>query len=81
MSNLPERINVMKVISYDVQQVVNEMSDPANGWVNGLTNTIPEPHEVTTEMILEYIEGWIEQDFPADRIKDLIIQDQDGEEL
>jgi hypothetical protein len=80
-TKLPERINVMKVISYDVQQVVNEMSDPANGWVNGLTNTIPEPHEITTEMIMEYIEGWIEQDFPADRLKDLIIQDQDGEEL
>lgn len=70
MSNLPERINVMKVISYDVQDIVER-----------LTENDETLRTVTLEEVMEQIEAWVQDDFPADRIKDLIIQDQDGEEL
>lgn len=78
---LPRNINVMRVVSYDVEQIATEMCDPANGWINGLTGATPTRQELTTEMMLEYIEGWIEEDFPNTRIKDLIIQDENGTEL
>jgi predicted transcriptional regulator len=70
MSNLPERINVMKVISYDVQDIVER-----------LTENDETLRTVTLEEVMQQVEAWVEEDFPADRIKDLIIQDQDGEEL
>ena len=70
MSELPKRINVMKVISYDVQDIVER-----------LTENDETLRTVTLEEVMQQVEAWVEEDFPADRIKDLIIQDQDGEEL
>jgi hypothetical protein len=32
-------------------------------------------------MMLEYIEGWIEEDFPNIPKKELIIQDEEGDQL
>ena len=69
-TKLPERINVMKVISYDVQDIVER-----------LTENDETLRTVTLEEVMQQVEAWVEEDFPADRIKDLIIQDQDGEEL
>jgi hypothetical protein len=60
----------MKVISYDVQDIVER-----------LTENDETLRTVTLEEVMEQIEAWVQDDFPADRIKDLIIQDQDGEEL
>lgn len=80
-NTLPERINVMRVVTYDTHEIIKEMCDPNNGWINGLTNETPRPHEITTEMMLEYIEGWIDEDFPNTAKKELIIQDENGEEL
>jgi hypothetical protein len=69
-NKLPERINVMKVISYDVQDIVER-----------LTENDETLRTVTLEEVMQQVEAWVEEDFPADRIKDLIIQNQDGEEL
>jgi hypothetical protein len=80
-NTLPERINVMRVVSYDTEQIATEMCDPANGWTNGLTGATPTREELTTEMMLEYIEGWIEEDFPNIPKKELIIQDEEGDQL
>jgi predicted transcriptional regulator len=70
MSKLPERINVMRVISYDVQDIVER-----------LTENDETLRTVTLEEVMQQVESWVEEDFPADRIKDLIIQDQDGNEV
>ena len=67
---LPERINVMKVISYDVQDIVRT-----------LTENDDTPREVSLEEVMEQVEAWVQEDFPAERLKDLIIQDENGEEL
>ena len=69
-TKLPERINVMKVISYDVQDIVER-----------LTESDETLRTVTLEEVMQQVEAWVEEDFPADRIKDLIIQDQDGNEV
>lgn len=80
-NTLPERINVMRVVTYDTDAIAQEMCNPANGWINGLTGATPTRQELTTEMMLEYIEGWIEEDFPNTSKRDLIIQDENGTEL
>jgi predicted transcriptional regulator len=70
MSELPKRINVMRVVSYDVQDIVER-----------LTENDETLRTVTLEEVMEQVEAWVQEDFPADRIKDLIIQDENGEEL
>jgi hypothetical protein len=72
MAKLPERINVMKVISYDVQNIMESIV---------AMNSDRDFDDITLEEVMEQVEAWVQEDFPADRIKDLIIQDQDGEEL
>lgn len=79
--SLPEKVNVMHLVTYDTEKIISEMCDPNNGWINGLTNATPTPNEITNEMIMEYIEGWIEEDFPKISKTDLIIQDENGEEV
>ena len=64
---LPERINVIKTISYDVERVVNDLKDMGH------------EGEITVETILDYIEDWVEADFGADN--NLIFQDENGGEL
>jgi hypothetical protein len=71
-NELPERINVMKVISYDVQNITESII---------AMNTDRDFDSITLEEVMEQVEAWVQDDFPADRIKDLIIQDENGEEL
>lgn len=71
-TKLPERINVMKVISYDVQNIMESIV---------AMDSDRDFDSITLEEVMEQVEAWVQDDFPADRIKDLIIQDQDGEEL
>jgi len=71
-TKLPERINVMKVISYDVQNIMESIV---------AMDSDRDFDSITLEEVMEQVEAWVQEDFPADRIKDLIIQDQDGEEL
>ena len=69
--SLPERINVMRVITYDVQQVCDNirLHTPVD--------------EITLEEILDWIDPWVEEDFGGvdNWRKDLIYQDENGEEL
>lgn len=67
---LPKRINVMKVISYDVQDIVER-----------LTENDETLREVELDEVVEQIRAWVEEDFPSERINDLIFQTEDGEDL
>lgn len=72
MERLPERINAMKVISYDVQQIVEDVC-------NAYSIT---KEEVTLEMVMEYVEELVAEDFAyQDYTGDVILQDENGEEL
>lgn len=69
MSNeLPERINVMRVISYEVDKIVNDLKD------------MEHEGEITLEDILEVINDYVIEDFGTS-YKNLIFQDENGEEL
>ena len=70
MSTLPKTINAMKVISYDVQQIVENIHD----W-----QSTPF-EEITLDMVMDWIEDSTEEDFVEISIK-TIYQDDSGESL
>jgi hypothetical protein len=67
MNKLPKRINVTKVVSYDVDKIVRDIKD------------MGRDEEITLESILDYIEGWVQEDFGTEH--ELIFADENGEEL
>ena len=74
VKNLPERINVMKVLTYDFQKISDDMFE-----ATGL-------RPITAAEAVDWIEDWVREDFgcghghePA--LRDLIFQDENGEEL
>ena len=64
--SLPERINVIKVITYDVESIRRDAHNA------GL------PLD-TVDDVLEFIEEWVEEDFGS--LSGLIFQDENGNEL
>jgi hypothetical protein len=67
MSNLPERINVIKTITYDIPSLVNDLKEMGH------------EGDITVENILDYIEDWVEEDFS--NLTNLVYQDENGENL
>ena len=77
MSELPERINVMKVITYDVAKIVDDIIESGNDI---------KKETITLWDIMHHIEAWIEDDFGCGHgheadTSDLIFQDENGEDL
>ena len=68
LQKLPERINAMKVSSYDVQEIVGYISD-------GLEKPV---EEITLEDVLEWIEDDVNMDIAGSNV---IFQDENGGEL
>jgi len=68
--SLPERINVMRVMSYDVQQIIDDI----------IAANFVQPDEITIEDCLDWIEDWVADDFHYET-SNLIYQDENGEEL
>jgi len=66
---LPERINVMRVVSYDVQQLVDDIYNFRE----------MDTDEITIEDCLDWIQDWVREDFGT--LDGLIYQDENGEEL
>lgn len=64
--SLPSRINVIKVITYDVEPI---RRDAHNAGM---------PLD-TVDDVLEFIEAWVEDDFGS--LSGLIFQDENGNEL
>jgi len=71
VSELPERINVMKVISFDVAEVVKLI----------VSENPDRTQEVTIEDVMERVEGWAQEDFGVENARFLVYQDENGEEL
>lgn len=63
---MPKRINVIKVITYDVESIVRDVHN------EGL-------HLDTVDDVLEFIEEWVEDDFGS--LTGLVFQDENGAEL
>jgi len=70
---MPERINVTKVLTYDCQQIVSDLV------AQGMENP-------TFEDVLGMIEEWVKDDFSCGygheaSLRDLIFTDENGEEI
>ena len=71
MKTLPKRINAMKVISYDVQQLVETL----------MAENEIEANEVTLEMVMDRVEDWASEDINESRDDRIIYQDEEGNDL
>ena len=72
MTDLPERINVIRTVTYDVSALVDnlqEMNDDPN-------------YQPDLEDIMSYIEDWVYEDMSAPLSRhDVVYQDENGNEL
>ena len=68
MNTLPERINVMKVVTYHVPSIIQDMNLNNLEWI---------PQDV--DDVLEFIEDWVAEDFGG--LSGLVFQDENGNEL
>ena len=69
METLPERINVIRAITYDVAKVVEDLKEME-----------VEPIDIDT--VINYITEWVEEDMRAPLSRhDIVYQDEDGNEL
>lgn len=67
MTDMPERINVIKTVTYNVGQLRREVSDDFGIELN------------TVDDVMEYIEDWVHEDFGS--LSGLVFQDENGTEL
>ena len=68
MNDLPERINVIKTVTYDVPSILDDIKKMG---VDFEINTVDD--------VMEFIEDWVAEDFGS--LDNLIFQDENGEEL
>ena len=64
---MPKRINVMKVVTYDVEAIRRDMHNDMGIDLD------------TVDDVLEFIEEWVAEDFGG--LSGLVFQDENGEEL
>ena len=74
VKNLPERINVIKVVTYDFQKISDDMLE-----ATGL-------RPIHVAEAVDWIEPWVIEDFGCGYghqpvLRDLIFQDENGEDL
>ena len=66
--SLPERINVIKTVTYDVPAILDDIKKMGMDF------------EITTvDDVMEFIEDWVAEDFGS--LDNLVFQDENGEEL
>lgn len=77
-NEMPQYINVMKVHSYDVGQIVDEIKE-ARKWET-------TQNEITIDDVMEYVQNLAKDDFSCGwgheaNVRDLIFQDENGNDL
>jgi hypothetical protein len=63
---LPERINAIKTVTYDVPAIVESLEQMGM-------------EDIDLDVVMEYIQEWVFEDFGGD--SGIIFQDENGEEL
>ena len=64
--SLPERINAIKTITYDVPAIVESLEGMGM-------------EDIDFDVVMEYIQEWVFEDFGGD--SGIVYQDENGEEL
>jgi len=84
MSDLPERINVMRVVTYDVASVIEQLQAERDSEVvydRHMPHRLSADEPFTIDDVLERVEGYIADDFLGINPNDLIVQDENGNDL
>ena len=90
MSAMPQRVNVMRTITYDVSKIVEQIqADRGSEVIYDKSGARPlaSPAPITIEEVLERIEEYVKDDFSCgwghefDDLGELTFQDEDGNEL
>ena len=69
MNDLPERINVIRTVSYYVPDIVASLEDLGE-------------EDLSVDRVLDYISDWVEEDLTAALSRhDVVYQDENGNEL
>lgn len=69
MEALPERINVIRSITYDVPSLVDSLKEMGE-------------EDINIDRVMEYIEDWVAEDMAAPLSRhELTYQDENGQEL
>jgi hypothetical protein len=69
METLPERINVIRTVSYDVPKIVGDLQEM-------------NMEDIDLDVILEYIQEWVVEDLTAPLSRhNIVYQDENGNEL
>jgi hypothetical protein len=63
---MPERINAIKTVTYDVPAIVESLEQMGM-------------EDIDFDVVMEYIQEWVFEDFGGD--SGIIFQDENGEEL
>lgn len=83
--SLPERVNVMRVISYDVATIVEQIKADRDSEViydKDGSRRLSADEPITIEEVVDRIENYCYDDFAGEvRLADLIFQDENGTEL
>ena len=69
---LPERINVMRVVTYNVREIIDSLCELDSSYT---------PDQITLTEICDYIQSWVDDDFSRYDTSDLIWQDENGEDI
>ena len=84
MSDLPERVNVMKIVSYDVAGIVQQLQDERDSEIiydKDGSHRLSAYEPFTIEQIIDRVESYVEDDFAGMRLSELVFQDEDGNDL
>lgn len=82
---LPQRINVMRVLTYDVARIVEQINADRDSEIiydKDGSRSLSADEPITIEDVLDRIELYILDDFSGEpNLKDFIIADENGNEL
>jgi len=69
MTDLPERINVIRTITYSVPDIVTSLEEMGM-------------EDIDLDVVMEYIQEWVYEDMSSPPSRhDVVYQDENGEEL
>jgi hypothetical protein len=69
MTDVPERINVIRTVSYYVPDIIASLEDLGE-------------EDLSIDRVLDYISDWVEEDLTAPLSRhDVVFQDENGTEL
>ncbi len=83
--SLPERVNAMRVISYDVATIVEQIKADRDSEViydKDGSYRISADASITLDDVMDRIENYCYDDFAGEvRLRDLIFQDENGKDI